>query len=73
MRNSEGYSDPTAGKAIASIRRQEKRRRKEAQRAYERTHTRAEFISLIGKNYLEEDGEKAKENYKGGSQWIRKK
>ena len=32
MRNSEGYKDPTAGKAIASVRRQEKRRRKEEKR-----------------------------------------
>ena len=32
MRNNEGYRDPTAGKAIASIRRQEKRRRKEEKR-----------------------------------------
>lgn len=29
MRNSEGYKDPTAGAAIASVRRQEKRQRKE--------------------------------------------
>ena len=28
MRNSEGYKDPTAGAAIASVRWQEKRRRK---------------------------------------------
>ncbi|MCM1218079.1 MAG: hypothetical protein NC548_26635 [Lachnospiraceae bacterium] len=29
MRNKEGYKDPTAGAAIAHIRREEKRRRKE--------------------------------------------
>lgn len=28
--------------------------KQEAQRAYERTHTRVEFIALIGRNYLEE-------------------
>ena len=32
LRNKEGYKDPTAGKAIASVRRQEKRRRKEEKR-----------------------------------------
>ena len=32
MRNREGYKDPTAGAAIASVRRQEKWRRKEEKR-----------------------------------------
>ena len=32
MRNKEGYKDPTAGSAIASVRRQEKRKRKEEKR-----------------------------------------
>lgn len=34
MRNKEGYKDPTAGAAIASVRRQEKRRRKEEKMEY---------------------------------------
>lgn len=32
----------------------DRRLKQEAQRAYERTHTRAEFIALIGKNYMED-------------------
>lgn len=32
-----------------------RRLRQEGQRAFERTHTRAEFISEFGKNYLQED------------------
>lgn len=32
MRNSEGYKDPTAGAAIANVRREEKRRRKKEER-----------------------------------------
>ncbi len=32
MRNKEGYKDPTAGAAIASVRRQEKRQREEEKR-----------------------------------------
>lgn len=31
---------------------------REAQKAYERTHTRAEFMALIGRNYLDEENEK---------------
>ena len=31
--------------------------KQEAQRAYEQTHTRAEFMALIGRNYLEEQDE----------------
>lgn len=32
MKNKEGYPDPTAGKAIASVRRGEKRRKKKEER-----------------------------------------
>ena len=32
MRNKEGYKDPTAGAAIAHVRREEKRRRKKEER-----------------------------------------
>ncbi len=32
----------------------DRRLKEEAQQAYERTHTRTEFMKLIGKNYLEE-------------------
>lgn len=32
MRNKEGYKDPTAGAAIANVRREEKRRRKKEER-----------------------------------------
>ncbi len=32
LRNKEGYKDPTAGAAIANVRREEKRRRKKEER-----------------------------------------
>ena len=32
--------------------------KQECQRAYERTHTRADFMRLIGKNYLEDGNER---------------
>ncbi len=31
---------------------------KDTQRAYEREHTRQQFVELIGRNYLEDDNEK---------------
>ena len=33
MRNKEGYNDPTAGAAIAAVRREEKRRKRKEQKA----------------------------------------
>ena len=34
--------------------------KQQCQRMYERTHSRAEFIALIGKNYLGDEGEAEK-------------
>lgn len=39
MRNKEGYKDPTAGAAIASVRRHEKRRRREKRVNRKQTRT----------------------------------
>ena len=33
---------------------------RDGQRAYERTHSRAEFMSLIGRNYLDEEKQEDK-------------
>ena len=35
---------------------------RDGQRAYERTHSRAEFMSLIGRNYLDEEKQEEPEN-----------
>ena len=41
---------------------------RDGQRAYERTHSRAEFMSLIGRNYLDEEKqEEPKKDTKDGS------
>lgn len=40
----------------------------DAQRAYEKQHSRKEFIELMHKNYLEEEGKKQIE--KGGIKWL---
>ena len=46
---------------------------RDGQRAYERTHSRAEFMSLIGRNYLDEENRKnRKRTQKTGScSWNR--
>lgn len=44
---------------------------RDGQRAYERTHSRAEFMSLIGRNYLDEEKqEEPKKDTKDGFMFL---
>ncbi len=45
--------------------------REDAQRAYEQTHTRAEFMELIGRNYLDEKEPERQQETTAGFRYLR--